>query len=183
MKKLFAVVLSLAMVLSLAACGKEAAPTEPSKVPTDTDNQVYTEPSNEDTVANVYFLNHDAATDAAWQTAAEAYEIEFGVSVKVLTAAEAYYSETLAEELNKDEYPTLFFARDEESLKGIDCLDLSGTDLTAELTAGGKAVGVAIPTGGYLCVNTGASQLDADATVAFLNWALTTQAETLFPQN
>ena len=173
MKKLFAVVLALAMVLSLAACGKEAAPTEPSKVPTDTDNQVYTEPSNEDTVAS----------DAAWQTAAEAYEIEFGVSVKVLTAAEAYYSETLAEELNKDEYPTLFFARDEESLKGIDCLDLSGTDLTAELTAGGKAVGVAIPTGGYLCVNAGASQLDADATVAFLNWALTTQAETLFPQN
>lgn len=182
MKKLFAVVLCLAMVLSLAACGKEAASTEPSKVPTDTDNQVYTEPSSEDTVANVYFLNHNAAADAAWQTAAEAYASEFGVSVKVLTAAEAYYAETLAEELGKDEYPTVFYAKDEESLKGIDCLDLSGTGLTAELTAGGKAVGVAIPTGGYLCVNGGASQLDADAAVAFLNWALTTQAETLFPQ-
>lgn len=181
MKKLFAALMCLVLVLSLAACGKDASAE--TTVPEDgAENQVYTEPSSEDTVGNVYYLNHDAATDAAWQSLAEAYEEEFGVSVKVLTAAEAYYAETLAEELAKDEYPTLFYAKDEESLKDVDCLDLSGTALTAELTVGGKAVGVAISTGGYLCVNARASQVDIDATVAFLNWALTTQTEVLFPQ-
>lgn len=182
MKKLFAVLLCLAMVLSLAACGKEDATPETTLPEGGAENQVYTEPSGEDTVPSVYMLNHDAATDAAWKSLADAYEAEFGVSVKVLTAAEEYYAETLAEELGKDEYPTVFFAKDEESLKGIDCLDLAGTGLTAELTAGGKAVGVSIPTGGYLCVNAGASQVDTDATVAFLNWVVSSQMETLFPQ-
>ena len=182
MKKLFAVLLCLAMVLSLAACGKEDTTPETTLPEGGAENQVYTEPSGEDTVPSVYVLNHDAATDDAWKSLADAYETEFGVSVKVLTAAEAYYAETLAEELQKEEHPTLFYAKDAGSLKGIDCLDLAGTALTAELTAGGKAVGVSIPTGGYLCVNAGASQMDIDATVAFLNWVVSSQMETLFPQ-
>ena len=111
MKKILALVLVLVMALSFVACG---AADEPS----------------------VYYLNFKPEADAAWQDLAAAYTAETGIPVTVLTAASGTYEDTLTSEMAKTDAPTLFQCGNAAALAnwGDYCLDLSGTDVYAEMT-------------------------------------------------
>ena len=125
MKKLFALLLTLAMVLSLAACGGEKKePAQDGKTP-----------AAEET-GSVYYLNFKPEADEAWQALAAQYTEETGVEVKVETAASGTYSDTLTAEMGKSEMPTLFQCGNAQGLIdwGDYCLDFTGTDVLAEMT-------------------------------------------------
>ena len=127
MKKLFALLLTLAMVLSLAACGGK---TEEPK----TDEPAKTEEPAEG--GSVYYLNFKPEADQAWQDLAKLYTEQTGVEVKVVTAASGEYNNTLTAEMGKSEAPTLFQCGNAQSLLdwGDYCLDLTGTDVLGEMT-------------------------------------------------
>ena len=99
MKKLFALILALAMALSLVACGGKTT-TEPEA----------TEPAETVSTASgkVYYLNFKPEADEAWQALAAVYTEQTGVPVKVVTAASGSYSDTLTAEMAKSEAPTLY---------------------------------------------------------------------------
>ncbi len=112
MKKIFAIVLALAMVLCMFAGCKG------------------------DDKGSVYFLNFKPEADAAWQELAALYTEQTGVEVKVVTAASGTYSDTLTAEMTKEEMPTLFQCG---NLAGLEtwkdyCLALDGTDFLNEMT-------------------------------------------------
>ena len=134
MKKLFALLLVLAMVLSMAACGASEAPaaTEAPKA----DAPAAEAPAADAATGSVYYLNFKPEADAAWQELAAQYTAETGVPVKVVTAAGGEYSSTLNAEMAKDSAPTLFQCGNMAGLKDWDeyCLNLTGTDFAAELT-------------------------------------------------
>ena len=126
MKKLFALLLTLAMVLSLAACGgKEETKTEA--------------PAATEETGSVYYLNFKPEFDEALQGLAKTYTEKTGVEVKVVTAASGTYSDTLTAEMAKDEAPTVFNIGNMSGLKDWDeyAIDLSGTALAGELNTDG----------------------------------------------
>ena len=112
MKRLFALLLTLAMALALVACG------------------------GKEDEASVYFLNFKPEADQAWQELAALYTQETGIPVKVVTAASGNYSDTLTAEMAKSEAPTLFQCGNAQGLKDWDdyCLDLTGNEIIAEMT-------------------------------------------------
>ena len=61
-----------------------------------------------ETSPSVYYLNFKPEQDAAWQKLADIYTDETGVEVKVVTAAQGTYEQTLLAEIDKAEAPTLF---------------------------------------------------------------------------
>ena len=83
MKKLFALMLALIMVMGLVACGGKDE-------------------------GSVYWLNFKPESDAALQEIAKMYTDKTGVKVKVVTAASGTYNETLIAEMDKSEAPTMF---------------------------------------------------------------------------
>ena len=93
MKKLFALLLTLAMVLSLVACGGNDTTTE------DTSDDTATE---ETAAGSVYYLNFKPEADQAWQDLAALYTEQTGVAVKVVTAASGDYDTTLNAQMGKD---------------------------------------------------------------------------------
>ena len=112
MKKLLALVMAIAMVLSLVT----VASAEDGKV---------------------YYLNFKPEADAAWQALAKTYTEKTGVEVKVVTAASGTYSETLTAEMDKgNAAPTLFQCGNRAGIDTwIDYLmDLKDTDFAKELT-------------------------------------------------
>ena len=135
MKKLFALLLALAMVLSMVACSSnepaatEAAPAATDAAPAATD-------AAPAATGSVYYLNFKPEADAAWQELAATYTAQTGVEVKVVTAASGTYSDTLTAEMAKDEAPTLFQCGNAQGLLdwGDYCLDLTGTAFANELT-------------------------------------------------
>ena len=133
MKKLFALLLTLAMVLSLAACGgKEEAPAAKEETKTEA-------PAATEETGSVYYLNFKPEFDEALQGLAKTYTEKTGVEVKVVTAASGTYSDTLTAEMAKDEAPTIYNIGNMSGLKDWDeyAIDLSGTDLAAELNTDG----------------------------------------------
>ncbi len=113
MKKIFALILALTMVLCLFAGCK-----------------------GEDEKGSVYFLNFKPEADQAWQDLAKLYTEQTGVEVKVVTAASGSYSDTLTAEMSKADMPTLFQCG---NLAGLEtwkdyCLALDGTDFLKEMT-------------------------------------------------
>ena len=114
MKKLFAMLLALVMVLSFAACGNE--------------------PEGEAT-GSVYWLNFKPESDEVLKELAAKYTEETGVPVEILTAASGTYNETLTAEMDKSEAPTIFIVKNPADVEtwGDYCLDLTGTAIADEL--------------------------------------------------
>ena len=136
MKKLFALLLALAMVLSLAACGAPAAPaaTEAPQVEEPAPAPEAEAPAAE---GSVYYLNFKPEADAAWQKFAADYTAKTGVEVKVVTAASGTYGDTLTAEMAKDEAPTLFQVSNPMALADWDeyALDLAGAEFLNALSS------------------------------------------------
>ena len=128
MKKALTLLLTLAMTLSLAACGakKEEAPAAPSA----------SAPAASTEAGSVYYRNFTPEADQAWQDLAKLYTEKTGVEVKVLTAASGSYSDTLTSEMAKDAAPTLFQCGNVQGLKdwGDYCIDFTGTKVLGEMT-------------------------------------------------
>ena len=106
----------------------------------------------------VYYLNFKPEQDAAWQELAKKYTEKTGVEVKVLTAAEGQYEQTLTSEMDKRQAPTLFQVNGPVGLKNWKnyCIDLSETAVYKELTddsfalkEDGKVYGVAYAVESY----------------------------------
>ena len=149
MKKLLALLLALAMSLSLVACGGSSKPAEePAKEPAAEEPAAEApaeEPAAEETPAadgSVYYLNFKPEQDEAWQALAAAYTEETGVPVTVLTAASGTYEETLMAEMGKTEAPTLFQVNGPVGLANWKdyCYDLTGTPVAGELTSDAYAL-------------------------------------------
>lgn len=123
MKKLIALLLTLVMVLSLAAC----APSE----------NAGGENGGETAKGSVYYLNFKPEQKEAWEALAKTYTEKTGVEVTVLTAASGTYEETLLAEMAKTEAPTLFQVNGPVGLANWKdyCYDLSGSQLYGELTS------------------------------------------------
>lgn len=140
MKKIVAIILTLCTVLCL-----------------------FTGCSPKSEVGKVYYLNFKPEQDTAWQNLAKRYTELTGVEVKVLTAAEGQYEQTLTSEIEKSEAPTLFQVSGEVGLRSWKdyCLNLSGTEVYKQLTSddfalkdGANVYGVAYVYEGYgLIVN------------------------------
>ncbi|MBQ4105187.1 MAG: extracellular solute-binding protein [Clostridia bacterium] len=120
MKKLFALLLAVLMVASLAACGGGA----------DTDG------TDAAKTGSVYWLNFKPEADEALQKIAATYKAETGVEVTVVTAASGEYESNLTAEMDKSNPPTLFVVGNTAAVKtwGEYCYDLKGTDVYNELT-------------------------------------------------
>ena len=127
MKKLFALILALAMALSLVACGGNTT-TEPEA----------TEPAETVSTASgkVYYLNFKPEADEAWQALAAVYTEQTGVPVKVVTAASGSYSDTLTAEMAKSDAPTLYQIGNLTGLADWNnyALALDGTPVVDEMT-------------------------------------------------
>ena len=104
MKKILALILCLAMVFALAACGeKPAAETKGEE--------------NGAAAGSVYWLNFKPESDEVLQKVAELYTSKTGVPVKVVTAASGTYSQTLTSEMDKSSAPTLFVVGTQAGVK------------------------------------------------------------------
>ena len=107
MKKIFSLVLSLALVLScLSFASAEAA-------------------------GSVYYLNFKPEQAQQWEDLAKVYTAETGVPVTVVTAASGTYEQTLSSEIVKADAPTLFQVNGPKGLATWKeyCADLSATEL------------------------------------------------------
>ena len=111
MKKFLAMLLAVAMVLSMAVMA-----------------------SAEET-GSVYYLNFKPEFDGALQELAATYTAKTGVQVKVVTAASGQYSDTLTGEMSKSSAPTIFNIGNMSGLEDWDdyALDLTDTAIAAEL--------------------------------------------------
>lgn len=96
-----------------------------------------------DDKGSVYYLSFKPEQDQIWQDVAKAYTEETGVEVKVVTAAQGTYEQTLKSEIAKSDAPTLFQINGPIGMKNwIDyTADLSGTDFYKNLLDPSLAVG------------------------------------------
>ncbi|MCQ4021498.1 MULTISPECIES: ABC transporter substrate-binding protein [unclassified Ruminococcus] len=83
----------------------------------------------------VYYLNFKPEQDKQWQELAKAYTEETGTEVKVFTAAEGQYEQTLTAEMDKADAPTLFQVNGPVGYANWKdfCYDLAGSDFSKEL--------------------------------------------------
>lgn len=107
MKKLRRLIIILASLFLLSGCGKE------------------------EETGCVYYLNFKPEAAEKWEEIAEVYTAETGVEVKILTAANGNYEQTLKAEIAKRDAPTIFQINGPvgyNTWKNY-CEDLSDTDL------------------------------------------------------
>ena len=132
MKKLIAMLLALAMVLSLAACGA----SEPAADAPAADAPKADAPAADGAKGSVYWLNFKPESDEALQTIAAMYTEETGVPVKVVTAASGTYEQTLTAQIDKSDAPTLIVVGNQAAVNnwGDYCYDLTGTPVANELS-------------------------------------------------
>ena len=93
MKRFLALIMALAMVFALVACGTDAASEATSAA---AEGSAATAAGG-----SVYYLNFKPEQNDAWQALAAAYTAETGVPVTVITAASGTYEETLMAEMAK----------------------------------------------------------------------------------
>ncbi|MDD6024781.1 MAG: ABC transporter substrate-binding protein [Oscillospiraceae bacterium] len=134
MKRMLALLMALAMVFALAACGSEAASAPAAEAEASAAEGSAAAPAAD---GSVYYLNFKPEQDEAWQNLAKAYTAETGVPVTVVTAASGTYEETLMSEMGKSEAPTLFQVNGPVGLANWKdyCYDLSGSKIYGELTS------------------------------------------------
>lgn len=127
MKRLISVILSLAVVLTFAACGK-------------TDEKL-----------TIRFLNFKPEVAAVYGEIAKVYEQETGIKVIVETAANNSYEQTLAAKMSTADAPTIFQINGPKGYAAWKtyCADLTDTQLYQHLTdkslavtSGGRAYGI-----------------------------------------
>lgn len=137
-KKLIALGLTVAMTMSLVACGGSDETTEQ----TTTENTETTESTETAEAGSVYYLNFKPEVEEVWNEVAAAYTAETGVEVKVVTAASGTYEQVLKSEIAKEEAPTLFQINGPVGYNNWKdyCADLSGTDFYAALSDKSLAV-------------------------------------------
>ena len=135
MKKVVTLFLSLAMVLSMAACGSQGgtSSTPAASAPA---------ASAPAAAGEVYYLNLKPEQDEAWQNLAKAYTQGTGVPVTVVTAASGTYEQTLMSEIAKSNPPTLFQVNGPVGLANWKdyCYDLTGSDVLGQLTSDAYAL-------------------------------------------
>ena len=139
MKKLVALGLSLAMAVSLVACGGSKETTEQT---TTESTETKTESTETAEAGSVYYLNFKPEVEEVWNEVAAAYTAETGVEVKVVTAESGTYEQVLKSEIAKEEAPTLFQINGPvgyASWKDY-CADLSGTEFYNALSDKSLAV-------------------------------------------
>ena len=126
MKRITAIMLTVLLVVTLAACGK-------------TDNKPTPNTANTGTV---YFLNFKPEVADIYKEIAAKYKEEKGVDVKVVTAASNTYETTLKSEIAKADAPTIFQINGPVGYKAWAnyCEDLSDTKLYSYLTDKSLAV-------------------------------------------
>ncbi len=127
MKKLTALILSLLLVCSLAACGENNR--------NDATNN--TADSNKPAAATeIYFLNFKPEIASVYEKIAKEYKQKTGVTVKVVTAASNSYEQTLTSEIAKSNPPTIFQVNGPIGYRSWSdyCADLSDTALYSFLS-------------------------------------------------
>ena len=134
MKKLIAMLLALALVFGLVACGgKTEAPaaTEAPKA----DAPAAEAPAEKKAEGSVYWLNFKPESDEALKELGALYESKTGVPVKVVTAASGTYEQTLTSQIDKSDAPTLIVVGNAAAVKnwGDYCYDLNGTPVAEEM--------------------------------------------------
>lgn len=147
-KKLLSMLLGTTMLSTLlVGCGgEEVAPEETNvtgetKVAEET-KEAIADDAVADEAGSVYYLNFKPESDVVWQGIAAEYSELTGVEVKVVTAAQGTYEQTLKAEIAKTEAPTLFQVN---GPVGYDawkdyCADLSDTQLYEWLMDKGMAL-------------------------------------------
>ena len=138
MKKALALILALALAISMVACG--GAATASSAAPAASSTAAAS--SSTAAKGSVYYLNFKPEQDEQWQALAKTYTQETGVPVTVVTAASGEYETTLQSEMGKSEAPTLFQVNGPVGLKNWKdyCYDLSGSDIYKQLTSDSYAL-------------------------------------------
>ena len=127
MKKFLALVMVLALAVSMVACGGAASSTVTSQ----------TGSSAAAATGSVYYLNFKPEAADQWVELAKQYTAETGVEVNVVTAASGTYEDTLKSEIAKTEAPTLFQVNGPVGLANWKdyCYDLSNSAIYDELTS------------------------------------------------
>ena len=85
MKKFFSLLGLILLVVSISACNKKV-----------------------DSTGSVYLLNFKPEANDAFQSMAQMYKDQTGVTVKVVTAADGTYDQTLTADMLKSDQPTIF---------------------------------------------------------------------------
>lgn len=122
MKKLLSVLLCICMISSLlVGCGSNNEETNGKE-------------SGDNSDVEIYFLNFKPEVEDVYKKIAEDYKKETGVTLKVVTAASGKYEETLRNEINKKQAPTIFQINGPVGYKNWAdyCLDLSDSKLYTE---------------------------------------------------
>ena len=138
-KKLFALVLSLSMVMTMLLAGCTSKPNADNSTPPADNTQGGTETSQPqgsgDAKGRVYWLNFKPESDQVLNDVAKMYTEETGVPVKIVTAASGTYSQTLNAEMGKSEAPTIFNVGNSAGVRDWAdyALDLKGSAIEAEL--------------------------------------------------
>ena len=100
MKRMLALLLSLAMVFALVACGGNNSGNTGNNTGNNTANDQTSDGDNT-AAGEVYYLNFKPEQDAQWQELAKIYTEETGVPVTVVTAASGEYETTLMSEMGR----------------------------------------------------------------------------------
>ena len=112
MKKILSILITILLIVTLfAGCGKK------------------------EVSGRVYYLNFKPEQDSAWQKLAKEYTNQTGTEVKVVTASQGTYEQTLLAEIDKSEAPTLFQINGPVGLETWKdyAMDLSGSTVYNEL--------------------------------------------------
>ncbi|GHU81420.1 ABC transporter substrate-binding protein [Clostridia bacterium] len=148
-------ILSLAMAgCMLASVAAGCTKTDDTSKPDDTSSTASTTE-----VKEIYFLNFKPENGDKYKAIATKYEEETGIKVKVETAAEGKYEETLTAEVDKSNPPTIFqingpvgYSNWKEycaDLKDTKLYDLLNDKSLAVTGANGEVVGVPYTVEGY----------------------------------
>ena len=139
-KKLFALVLSLSMVMTMLLAGCSSKPNAEASNPPAENSQSggaeASQPAGGDAAkGRVYWLNFKPESDGALLQVAQMYTEETGVPVKIVTAASGTYSQQLNAEMGKSEAPTIFVVGNSAGVRDWTdyALDLTGTPIANEL--------------------------------------------------